>query len=533
MRAGIKTREQIDSEPYGFAVEWIEWDSNFRESELRHQDIILGVNDYFYQKENREKDAPKAIGNYLETVFWSEQKAAENNTISLHIDRSGKRLSIQGKIQPPQQYSNANNKQTIGLNGPERLGKDGFPSPWASWYEQFIKHAERFLTDRLWIKSVFDSKRLLAEHLEWKPRVDYLKERYPCRFSETVDDDWEEVLKILNGNTYHDIDDKALEYRKIGEQRAHLAREAAIGAEQEYIKKHKDRTIASFPAIDPARGNRKDVAGKIVLLPEIGFDQFINDLGKSFAVIGSEKEGYYFIHLNSAEMDIFFRTLFYFKSQVAPDVKDQFRLIAEILDEPAILRVNGRSVTGLMVKVMAGIAGDNNTFIDTQLEVVNGRVKFSGEDLLSTFDHPPLESSANPQQVIEAMIYYIKMGDMNSWKKLFSTWQVFSEWGGRPYMNFMYWHTEENYQQAWEQSRKQILGDIYDARVLEVSSVKKVLNEEAELGIPNVEQVQVIIDHVGKIEGNYKSVSNLYVHRKWVLQRLNNGPWKITQLQAL
>jgi hypothetical protein len=135
--------------------------------------------------------------------------------------------------------------------------------------------------------------------------------------------------------------------------------------------------------------------------------------------------------------------------------------------------------------------------------------------------------------VIEAMVYYIKMGDMKAWKKLFATWQIFSEWGGRPYMDFMYWHREENYQQVWEQSRKQILHDIYDARVLEVSEVKQTVEANSELGIPRVEQVKVIIDHIGKISDRYKSVSNLNVHRKWVLQRLNDGPWKITQLQAL
>lgn len=340
-------------------------------------------------------------------------------------------------------------------------------------------------------------------------------------------------FKILDGNTYNDINEASLEYRKLGEQRAGLAKEAAIKAEQEFIQKHADRIIAAFPAVDPVHGDRKNVAGKLVVLPSIGFDQFINDLGKSFAVIGSEKDGYYFIHLNSQEMDIFFRTLFYFRSQVTPDVKDQYRFIAEIIDEPAILRYNSKAVTGLMLKLAAGMAGDDNVFIDTFKSIENGRVPFSGEELLTSFDHPPLEDSASPQQVIEAMVYYIKMGDMKAWKKLFATWQIFSEWGGRPYMDFMYWHREENYQQVWEQSRKQILHDIYDARVLEVSKVKQTVEANSELGIPRVEQVKVIIDHIGKINDRYKSVSNLNVHRKWVLQRLNDGPWKITQLQAL
>lgn len=194
IRAGIITREQIDEEPYGFGVEWLEWDSEFRKTDLKYQDIVIGVNDHFYLKENREKQAPKAIGNYLETVYWSEQAAVDGQMVTLHLYRKGNKLSVQGRIHSQRQYLNANNKQILGVNGPERLGRDGFSSPWASWYEQFTKHAELYLTDRLWIRSIIDNRRLLNEHLEWKPRVDFLKHNYPGQFSEAVVADWEEVF---------------------------------------------------------------------------------------------------------------------------------------------------------------------------------------------------------------------------------------------------------------------------------------------------------------------------------------------------
>lgn len=153
--------------------------------------------------------------------------------------------------------------------------------------------------------------------------------------------------------------------------------------------------------------------------------------------------------------------------------------------------------------------------------------------MLSIFSGYPLDDNATPQQLIEAMIHYIKMGDMGAWKNLFSSWQIYSYGEGLVFVDMAYLHSEEQFQHRWSQSRKQLLGEIYDARVLYVGSIKTIINANAENGIPQVEQVKVIVDHIGKVEGHYKSISNLYVHRKWILQRLNGGPWKIVELQAL
>jgi hypothetical protein len=51
--------------------------------------------------------------------------------------------------------------------------------------------------------------------------------------------------------------------------------------------------------------------------------------------------------------------------------------------------------------------------------------------------------------------------------------------------------------------------------------------------LPRVESVRVILDHVGLIDGEYRTFSDINVHRVWRLQRLNGGPWKITEAQRL
>lgn len=533
LKSGIHTRENLDNEPYGHIVEWIDWDSDFRNSQLEHADIIIGVNNKKYTKQNRETDYPKAMGNYLESTLWEEQGFLDNQTITLKIIRDGQPISVSGKIQQQQLYFNSENRATLGLNGPVRISNDGFTSAWGGWYEKFVRHASLYLDDKRWERSTLNNRILLQEHNEWKPRIDYLVNKYPGRFSDIVISDWEKVREILEGVVYLDITDDDLEYRKIGEQRALLIKESASQGRDNFIDKLGDNIIPAFPATDVVNGNLQEVANKVISLPIITFNQFINDLGKSYAVIGSSKDGYYFIHLNSKEMDIFFKTIFHYKVQVTPDIVEQYQFFAEILNEPTLLSYEGQAITGTMVKVVAGMVGNDDVFVKIDKPNENGYVNFEGEEKLNIFSNRSLSSLASPEEVIEAMIYYIKMGDKSAWETLFCNWKIFSDWEGPPFIDMTYFFGEEAYHHAWENSRRQILKDVYDAKILFVYPVKRVVEANLKTGIPNVDQVKIIIDHVGKFEGVYKSVSNLYVHRKWTLQRLNEGPWKIIELQSL
>ncbi len=531
--SGIQTREARDNHPYGFIIEWINWDSYFRNSNLEPGDMITGLNNKKYTKEMSEPDRSKAIGNFLESTYWEEHGGKDGDNILLEVWREGKMIEVPGKISKLQVYLDKEERLALSPDGPTRLNNDGFSSAWSNWYEKFQRHASRYIADWKWERSAIDNRSILSEHLEWKPRIDYLVKNYPGRFADMLLKDWEKVRQILEGRTYTDISEETLEYRKIGKQRVALVREAAITGRSAFLDKLSLSIIPAFPAPDPVYANLKEAAGKIVVLPALTLDNFINDLGKSYAVAGNKNDGYYFIYLNSKEADIFFKTLFYYQSQVTPDVKESYQFIAEIMDQPTILTYEGRSVKGLMVKILSGTAGEENVFIDISKTDITGKATFEGQESLSIFSGYPLDDTASPQQVIEAMIEYIKLGDMQSWRKLFGNWKIYSQWEGPTYMDLAYWFTDENYQHTWEKSRRQILNDIYDARILYVSPVIKVTEENKSIGVPGVEQVKIIIDHIGKPDGVYRSISNLYVHRNWTLQRLNTGPWKITELQPL
>jgi hypothetical protein len=533
LSSGIKTREQYDEEPYGHKVEWVEWDSDFRNSELQLGDIITGVDDKHYLKEAREKEFPKAIGNYLESTYWQEQGGKDGQTIRLHVLRDGKPLTIAGKIRQHLFYYDANQKPAMGPGGPARLSNDGFSSPWMSWYEKFVRNASIYLGDPLWERSRINNVKILEEQLEEKPRIEHLQKSYPGPFADKAFDDWKAMIKSLEGRTYTDITEKTLEYRQIGEQRTQMIKEMALKTKKAFVDELKDRMIPPFPAVDPIMGKVSDVTGKVIELPYIPMRQFINDLGRSYAVSGSQRDGYYVIHVNDPEMDLFFGTLFRYQGQVTPQVSERYQFFGEIRNEPIMVTFDGRPITGLMVKVIAGMAGQDNFFVDLRKVNEKNEVPFAGEEALSLFSTYPIGEDAPPEKVIEAMIHYIKYADKVSWKNLFSTWRIFPRWSGPPVIDTAYILSENSYLTLWEQSRKQIVTAIYDVRVLHTGPVFTLVQADKDHGIPHVEQVKVIIDHIGKFGDAYRSISNINVHRKWILQRINGGAWKIVEPQAL
>ncbi len=533
LRAGIDTREQFDEDPYGYKVEWIKWDSDFRNTDLRPGDTILGINDILYQKEFRQQEMSRAMGGPMEPAHWQEQGAGDGHTINLNVWRDGQTLNISGKIHSHRFYYDAHQKPALGPNGPNRISNDGFNSPWMSWYEQFVKKASIILSDPLWERSRINNLKLLEEHNAEKVRVDFLTEKFPGPFAESVLSDWHRMYEVLEGKTYNDITEQTLEYRKIGEQRMSIVKEAALKARKAFTIEMSERLIPPFPAKDPIMDDVASVAGKVVELPYIPIRQIINDLGKSYAVIGSQREGYYIIHMKDSEIDMFFGTLFRYQAQVTPDVSERYQFFGEIINEPTMVTYDRRPITGLMLKVIAGAAGNDNFFVDLRKPDAKNEVRFSGEELIATFGDFPLDHYSPPDQVMRGLIHYIKYADKARWKNLFSTWRIFTRWSGPPVIDTAYILPDSSFHSIWEQSRKQIVNDIYDVRVIYTGPVMTVIEPDKDQGIPHVEQVKVILDHIGLIGDRYRSVSNINVHRKWILQRMNGGPWKIVEPQAL
>jgi len=248
----------------------------------------------------------------------------------------------------------------------------------------------------------------------------------------------------------------------------------------------------------------------------------------SFAAIGSPSDGYYFVLLNQPAFRELYVVESRYRGQVNPRLDERYRFIARVLDDPQMFTVNNRPAMGLTVEPVAAMVGQDEAFIDLR----TSPPRFAGEDVLSAFASIVRDDSS-PASVIEAMIQAVKTGDDKTWTSLFAPWKVLSGKGGRTIIDPSYSADTSRFMSDWERSRRLIMGEVYDARVEKVEKVRRVLERSPENGLPNVDQVLVWVDHYGLFDGEYRTFQNINVRREWVLQRLDEGPWRITSIQSL
>lgn len=517
MSSELESGIQTEVMPDGFRVEWIHWDSDFRKSGLDIGDYIVGVNG---KPLDREKHS-KAVGQYAENQLWDEIGATTEQPITLNVIRDGKTsFDVQGKLHAHYFYYDAAQKPALAPGGPTRLSNDGFDEPWSSWLEKTIKKYSYALL-RMWVQRSFNTRTELAQHLESKDRIDFLLKKYPGPFADAMLKDWTRVMECLRGKKI-ELTDKDLEYRALGAKRKEVAKQEAAKA---WEALRKEVTGQAFPV--PPVAERHKVVGKVVELPQVTFRDIINDLGQAFMAIGSPSEGYYFLVLETPELFRFYKVMYRYKGQINPTMSEKYRYLARVKDDMQMITVKGMARTGLTLELVAVMAGDDECCVDLRLDPP----KFAGEDQLSLFEPIALDASA-PERVIEAMIRAVKMGDEKTWHSLFADWRVVTGAGGRDTIDAAYVPRPAVFADYWERSRKNILGEVLDARVERVEPVKRVL-ERSDGDLPQVEQVRVWVDHFGRFDGEVRAFRNLSVNREWILQRLDGGPWKIVSLQNL
>lgn len=549
VRTGIQTDEVLELEPYGFRVTWVAWDSPFRDTDLRIGDLIVGLDGVPYAKETRSESAPRAIGQYQEPTFWEERGAADGDEITLSVlratpDGGEQALEIRGSLRAEVFYYDAKERVALGPGGPPRRAssaEDGALSNWAGWYETFVKQAS-YVLDAGWDRGSFNNRRQLADHLEERGRIDYLLEHYPGPFADAAAADWERVRQDLEGERV-ELGDEDLAYRELGEKRRDEAREAAREAQARFLEALEPETIPTFPAVDPIRGDRAAVAGKVVVFPWITpRGGLIERFGRSYAVAGSARDGFYFAPLDAPEMQRFFDAFFRYRAKVDPGIAERYRFVARILDDPVLLTADGRPAPGLLVQVIGGSAGagDGDLFVDLRdplpadgpaREV--GRSLFAGEESLAGVDVPELADDASPAEVVTTMIQALEWADESTWRSVFADWRLFSRLSGPPIVDLAFGWRDGAFTREWGEARRQILDYVYDVRVAKIAPVRMLREPGLDDGGPAVDQVDVFVDPIGLIDGEYRTFTDVRVHRRWRLQRLDGGPWRVAELRRL
>src|SRR5262245_7531311 len=174
LQSGLKvTLIDENAELYG-RVSWVHWNSGFRDSGLRIEDRIVGMNGIPLtlpeEPRARRIARDRVIGGLSEAAVFAALGLKDGSPLQLTVlrrnvpGRGWKQVEIKGTVRAERTYYDNEGRPALGPGGPSRLGRDSFGDSWMSWHERLVFDWERILDGR-WL-SKLNNRDLLAKHLE-------------------------------------------------------------------------------------------------------------------------------------------------------------------------------------------------------------------------------------------------------------------------------------------------------------------------------------------------------------------------------
>jgi hypothetical protein len=508
-------------------ITWIDWDSDFRAADLRIGDRVIAVDGVALADQLLPGKFGNLVGQANESLGWQTAGAQAGQTVTLTVLRGEEQLEVAAKLLAERLYRQGD-KPALAPGGPVRLENDGFDGPWMSWYENFVKRMS-YVLDYAWVRTVFDNRAALAEHDEWLPRIEYVEQHHPGDFARILRADWEAVRAYLAGAPVDAVD---LEYRDLGAKRLEQVRAAAVAGHAELTAALADRIIDAFPV--PTLEQHAAAVGKVVELPVVQEREIVNDLGQTYAVAASPTGEYYLVLLSgNPAVRALYATTERFRGNVNPSLAERHQYIGAISEQRRMITFRDRPIVGVLVDVIAARVGaDGECFVDMREPPGDAGFTFAGEAALRSLAAAAPSADAPPEAVLTTMVDAVKTADRARFDQLFATWSA-GTYDGQAYYNAAYRQAPAAMNGAWERSREMITGDVYDVRVASIGRVRRVVEPDPATMRPAIDQVVCFIDHVGSFDGEYRTFMTSFVHRRWVLQRLDEGPWRITEAQSL
>ncbi|PYS88276.1 MAG: hypothetical protein DMF64_20920 [Acidobacteria bacterium] len=530
----LVTYPLLDQEPAALRVSWIHWDSSFRGSRLTIGDQIIGVNGVPIVKPEQVEDVqrmlPMLVGQYAESQFWAQQGAKEGEPLTLTVRRrklpgqGWETLETRGELRAERRYLNEQERWVLGPGGPDNYAHDGFPEAWSSWYEKLVAQLTRILAEG-WAPS-FSSRYELECHLEYQARIEYLAEHYPGPLADALKADWEAARTSLVGRKY-EIAPEALAYRRAEEERVQQVADAARQSWAAFLQAKAAEIIEPFPGIDPIHGDLASIVGKYVVLPPIGYRDWVSEAEHNW-LTSSQDRTYYFADTETPAAERMLLATRRYRKLVTPNIREDYAIVGRVLPEPRLLIIQERGIFGTQVEPVAALVGDA-MFIDLTTEQ-DGVSPFAGEQALMKPSAALPPDDATPKQVMEAWIAALKEGDLALWKELFADWYVDQLPDGRPFLHpYEIWMSDSN----WEDSRRRVLDDVYGIEVVWTSDPRDIMTGREFERAPHIEEVDVEIDLIGSFDGEYRAFSKPSFNRFWKLQRVDTGPWRISSVQGI
>jgi hypothetical protein len=529
LSTGLTADAELDSEDgiRSVRVTWIEWDSDFRTTDLRIGDRVIAVDGTSLAEQLLPGKFGNLVGQANESLGWQTAGAQAGQAVALTVRRGDEQLDMSARLLAKRLYRQGD-KPALAPGGPARLENDGFDGAWMGWYEDFVKRMS-YVLDYAWVRTVFDNRAALVEHDEWLPRIEHVEQHHPGDFARTLRTDWEAVRTCLAGTAVSEVD---LEYRELGAKRLEHVRAEAAAAHAELIAALGDRTIAPFPV--PTLEQHAAAVGKVVELPALNERDIVNDLGQTYAVAASPAGEHYLVALSeNPAVRALYATTERFRGNVNPSLAERHQYVAAISEQRRMITFRDRPIVGVLVDVIAARVGaDGECFVDMRAAAGDAGFAFAGESSLRSLDVAAPTDDAPPDAVLVAMIDAIKTADRNRFDQLFATWSA-GVYDGQAYYNAAYRQAPAALNDAWERSREMITGDVHDVRVASVGNPRRVVEPDPATMRPAIDQVVCFVDHVGCFDGEYRTFMTSFVHRRWVLQRRDEGPWRITEARSL
>jgi hypothetical protein len=549
--ARVQTTHDARDAAHGVRVVSIDWDSGYRASDLRVGDRIIGDQAGPYGDETAE--ARETVGDGGEEQRWNRLGLGAGDWATITVERTGELISVRGQLKEKwSRTTNEKGQRSFGVDGPAEGERDGFDYPWGPWHRQFEDLA-RIVLGGWDYHHGYDTLVLRGRIEPFRERVEFLERTYPCLFAQSVGRDFRAMLEAVAGEP-RDMCSDRLEYRTLGETRvAQVSMAAEVARKAFWTQPGGEVLDPPFPVPHPFREDATNWIDKIVSLSPVGDADRLLETGRSWYLARRSGDGAYLVDRQSSAMQLLGAAIARYSQKVNPLSRQrQLEFIGVVERQPALVydMLRRATIAGLRIAPLAAMVTDQSDR-DSRFFVVlkpdgNGEALFAGEESLRSLNRPQLTADASPADVLRAYFECVKLGDFDASLEWLATWNVRS-WQERDRTSYHIVDlarapfVRQDARHMWERSRRSLLDDVYDIEVARVSASKAVFEAAGQPGGKatigsqprRVEEVQAVVNHVGLFDGVYRTFVSGGLHRQWTLQRLDEGPWRITSIQAI
>jgi hypothetical protein len=529
-RSGLKITLIDEAGDLYARVTWIHWDSGLRDSGLQVADRIVAVNGSPLQlpEDPKERRIQRdwLIGGLSEQKRFVEWGLHDGSPLELTVlrrnlpGRGWTSHDITGSVRAERVYYTTDGKRALAPGGPQSLGPNDVGDTWSSWLEKRTFEWAGILDGR-WFGR-FDNRKLLAEHLALKPRIDAALQAHPGEFTRRLALDWESVAESLRGRLVS-LPADALAFRELSDRIEKDVAAAGDAAWTQFLQV--SGATDTLPVLDLIRDDRAPIANKVIALINLTWREAVKD-GDRLIFTAQHSNYYCFISADQPAMRNFWFAQQSYQARVEPRMQEKYDIIGRVSPQTRLIVLprHGAKV-GLNVEVLA-VRVPNHFFADLAAKPGS----FAGEELATLRGTPTPPDDASPSDVMRTYVQATKAGDEELWLKLHADWLAMGGEGRPLYRAF---EPYRNHTSDYTRARNLLLHKVMHAEPVWESDPRVVMRGDEFNGAPKVEAVEVIMDHINKFDGETRVFCSIEVKRVWTLQRRDGGPWRITSRNGL